>query len=101
MFGVDAFVCIPYAAPPRGALRWTPPQPPAHFTGVFKAIQFGNRCTQSGPGLSSGSAEDCLTLNVFRPIQKYKHHLIPVMVFIHGGGLVTGSSIDYDPSPWY
>src|SRR6202171_4867142 len=97
MFGVEAFLGIPYAAPPIGALRWTPPQPPAHFKGVFKAAQFGNSCTQPGSGV-----EDCLTLNVFTPhIKKNRNKKkpLPVMFWIHGGGLVGGGSIFYDPSP--
>lgn len=96
-FGVEGFLGIPYAAPPVGALRWMPPRPHAKFKGVFQAKQFGNFCTQLGLG-----SEDCLTLNVFTPIQKKnqnKHHGLPVMVWIHGGGLVTGGSFIYDPSP--
>jgi para-nitrobenzyl esterase len=98
MFGVQAFLGIPYATPPVGALRWTPPQPHAHFKGVFQANQFGNSCTQPD---GSGS-EDCLTLNVFTPnIKKNqnKKNPLPVMVWIHGGGLVSGASFIYDPSP--
>ncbi len=101
MFGVKAFLGIPYAAPPVGALRWMPPAPHAKFKGVFQANQFGNFCTQ--PGSFAGlSGEDCLTLNVFAPIRKKnrnKQHSLPVMVWIHGGGLVAGGSSIYDPSP--
>jgi para-nitrobenzyl esterase len=102
MFGVDAFLGIPYAAPPIGALRWMPPQPHAKFKGVFKANRFGLMCTQSTSGLSGGNGEDCLTLNVFTPhIKKNrnKKKVLPVMFWIHGGGLVSGGSILYDPSP--
>ena len=42
--GVDSFLGIPYAAPPVGDLRWRPPQPAAHWTGVRPATQYGNRC---------------------------------------------------------
>ena len=38
--GIRAFLGIPYAAPPVGALRWAPPK----WTGVRKATAFGNRC---------------------------------------------------------
>ncbi len=102
MFGVDAFLGIPYAAPPVGALRWMPPQPHSKFKGVFKANQFGNMCTQPQAGLSADDSEDCLTLNVFTPhIKKNRNKKkpLPVMFWIHGGGLVTGGSIIYDPSP--
>jgi para-nitrobenzyl esterase len=98
----DVFLGIPYAKPPIGNLRWMPPQPHGKWKGVFRATQFGNFCTQpDGSGGTLGN-EDCLTLNVFRPIQKKnqnKKHLLPVMVWIHGGGLVTGGSFIYDPTP--
>ena len=33
--GINEFLGIPYAAPPLGALRWTPPQPHGHWQGGF------------------------------------------------------------------
>ena len=97
VFGVLGYLGIPYAAPPVGKLRWMPPQPHGMFSGVFDANRFGNFCTQpNGTGHTTG-AEDCLTLNVFTPTQVRAP--LPVMVWIHGGGLVTGGSFFYDPSP--
>ena len=97
VFGVLEYLGIPYAAPPVGKLRWMPPQPHGMWSGVFDANTFGNFCTQpNGPGGTVG-AEDCLTLNVFTPAQIRAP--LPVMVWIHGGGLVTGGSFLYDPSP--
>jgi len=52
---LNQYLGIPYAVPPVGSLRWTPPQPFGRWHGVFQATQFGNFCTQ--PGLGS---EDCL-----------------------------------------
>ena len=98
----EVFLGIPYAAPPVGDLRWMPPQRPAKFRGVFQANAHGNSCTQpEGQGGTLG-AEDCLTLNVFAPLARknqYKDSRLPVMVWIHGGGLVTGGSFFYDPRP--
>jgi para-nitrobenzyl esterase len=97
----DQFLGIPYAALPLGNLRWMPPQPPARWNGVFEATQFGNFCPQPYRGVSVGD-EDCLTLNVYRPHQMKnanKDSGVPVMVWIHGGGLVTGGSAFYDPAP--
>jgi len=96
---VDEFLGIPYAAPPVGALRWQPSQPAASWSGVRDATQFAPHCPQlpSPFGLASTS-EDCLYLNVFTPSHKHAGSHFPVMVWIHGGALVTGESNDYDPT---
>ncbi|MGB8480245.1 MAG: carboxylesterase/lipase family protein [Acidobacteriaceae bacterium] len=93
---VRAFLGIPYAAPPVGLLRWKPPQPAAKWSGVRSATNFGPRCMQTHlyPDMvfrDSGPSEDCLTLNVWAPAAKNAAPL-PVMVWIHGGGFVTGGS---------
>jgi para-nitrobenzyl esterase len=91
----NVFLGIPYAAPPVGALRWKPPQPPAAWTGVRDATNYGSRCMQSGffkiAFLDPGQSEDCLTLNVWAPAGKSNSKL-PVMVWIFGGGFVDGGS---------
>src|SRR5260221_12944192 len=55
------YLGIPYAAPPVGNLRWKPPQPAAHFNGVFQANGSLTRsCAQpDGAGGLDGD-EDCL-----------------------------------------
>lgn len=96
----NEYLGIPYAVPPVGNLRWTPPHPFGKWHGVFQATQFGNFCTQPESGSTFGS-EDCLTLNVYTPREKKnqnKHHGLPVMVWIHGGSLVTGGGGFYDPT---
>src|SRR6516162_4481510 len=96
---VDEFLGIPYAAPPIGALRWQPPQPAVSWSGIRDATQFAPHCPQSASpfGLASTS-EDCLFLNVFTPRHQQAGSHFPVMVWIHGGALVTGESNDYDPT---
>src|SRR5262245_18720499 len=96
---VDEFLGVPYAAPPVGALRWQPPQPATHWQGVRDATQFAPHCAQSASpfGLASTS-EDCLYLNVYAPANAPQGPKRPVMVWIHGGALVTGESNDYDPT---
>jgi para-nitrobenzyl esterase len=55
--------------------------------------EFGEKCVQLGfldqdnKGKPRGS-EDCLYLNVWRPARR---GIFPVMVWIHGGGLMSGS----------
>ena len=94
--GGNVFLGIPYAAPPVGALRWTPPQRYGFFPGfVLQGTQFGSACTQPG-GIGS---EDCLFLNVYTPTESgdRRGHGLPVMFWIHGGGLINGSSTPYNP----
>jgi para-nitrobenzyl esterase len=94
---------IPYAKSPVGDLRWKPPQEPDPWRGILKTEEFGNACAQVGGlygppapgepfglsilnylGLPSG-CEDCLTLNIWRPVPSKKKEQLPVIVFIHGG----------------
>ena len=88
---------IPYAAAPVGARRWAPPERPARHAAILDATQFASHCPQiAGPFGQASTTEDCLFLNVFTP--RRFGVLRPVMVWIHGGALVTGESNDYDAS---
>ncbi len=93
---VVEYLGIPYAAPPVGPLRWQPPQPVAAWRGTRSATQFGARCMQPHfyPDMyfrDPGPSEDCLTLNIWRPAHAASKHL-PVMVWIFGGGFITGGT---------
>jgi para-nitrobenzyl esterase len=95
---VDEYLGIPYAAPPVGKLRWMPPEPFGRWPGVFQATKFGNVCPQEGDAVIG--SENCLFLNVYAPHARNKHRpLLPVMVWIHGGGLTAESADKFDPSP--
>jgi hypothetical protein len=92
---VWSFKGIPYAAPPVDDLRWQPPQPVEPWTESRDCTEFGAACPQPAMfemfSLSAGRAdEDCLYLNVWSPAQSAGERL-PVMVWIHGGSLETGS----------
>ena len=89
--GVISWKGIPYAAPPTGKLRWRVPQPPVAWSGVRDASQFGPACMQADDVLKS---EDCLFLNVWRPAAASAQPF-PVMIWIHGGAMVHGSSTIY------
>ncbi|MBZ3874878.1 Carboxylesterase 1D [Sciurus carolinensis] len=41
-------------------------------------------------------SEDCLYLNIYTPADLTKRSSLPVMVWIHGGGLVVGGASTYD-----
>ena len=93
--GVLSFKGIPFAAPPLGALRWRAPQPPAPWREVRAATAYGHDCMQlpfpsDAAPLGSQPAEDCLTLNVWRPADGTTH--LPVLVWIYGGGFVNGGA---------
>jgi para-nitrobenzyl esterase len=92
---VIAYKGIPYAAPPIGVLRWTPPQPVKPWAGVRPARRFGPDCAQlPTPGdaapLRTAPKESCLYINLWRPRAPARH--LPVMVWIYGGGFVDGGT---------
>ncbi|XP_049948073.1 esterase FE4-like [Schistocerca serialis cubense] len=97
-----AFRGIPYAQPPVGELRFKPPQPGAPWSGVRDATSEGSVAPQldGDTGRYVGN-EDCLFLNVYTPRlpSEATRELLPVMVLVHGGGLVhlSGSSQWWGP----
>lgn len=108
--GIHVFRGVPYAQPPVGDLRWRRPQPLEPWAGVRDASEFGPVSLQperpaAGPfaGIMGHSqermSEDCLYLNVWTPGLDEARR--PVMVWIHGGGLFSGSgsSPAYDGAP--
>jgi para-nitrobenzyl esterase len=88
--GLTVYRGIPFAAPPTGALRWRGPRPAASWGGVRRADHFAPACMQQGLPPQSVS-EDCLYLNVWTPARSARAAL-PVMVWIYGGGYMTGST---------
>lgn len=97
--GGAVFKGIPFVQPPIGDLRWREPMPMKPWHGVRDALAFGPSCPQNNlvwnVQEAPGNKEDCLYLNVWAPEWPARAKL-PVMVFIHGGGNVSGaSSVDY------
>src|ERR1700722_4537073 len=61
--GINEWLGIPYAAPPVGALRWQPPQPPTPWTSTLAATQFGSECAQQFGSSTVSGSENCLFVN--------------------------------------
>ncbi len=85
---------IPYAAPPVGSLRFEKPVPHAEWQQPYLAYEFGPECLQYPmsifPSRKLVGSEDCLYLNIWQP-NDAGAELLPVMLFVHGGGFVSGS----------
>ncbi|XP_019530331.3 esterase B1-like [Aedes albopictus] len=99
------FKGIPYARPPVGDLRFEPPVPLDKFPAtVLDCSQ--ERSNYVGMNLLTrkiSGREDGLYLNVYTPALPVRGQVepkLPVMVFIHGGGLIGGSgdSLLYNPN---
>ncbi|CAO2610285.1 Liver carboxylesterase [Lemmus lemmus] len=108
--GVHTFLGIPFAKPPVGPLRFAPPEPPEPWSGVRDGTSYPAMCLQTDV-LTLGEAkamnlimhpismsEDCLYLNIYTPAHAHEGSNLPVMVWIHGGGLVVGMASMTDGS---
>jgi para-nitrobenzyl esterase len=89
---------IPYAAPPVGNLRWKPPQPVIPWSGIRECVDYSTHPVQFGRADqyypdASPQSEDALYLNVLTPAQN-THEKLPVIVWIHGGGMGGASGND-------
>ena len=108
----NIYTGIPYAQAPVGDLRWKEPLEEKDWEGVKDCVYFAPKCMQSrNPTwydtaqniIIEGSyhpdfeyvplepmSEDCLYLNVYSPNNASGN--LPVLVYIHGGSLMSGSS---------
>ncbi|MEJ2887938.1 carboxylesterase/lipase family protein [Actinomycetospora aeridis] len=98
---VQRYLGLRYAQPPVGDLRWAPPVAVPAWSGVRPVTASGPRCPQRG-GASAGQvpadqSEDCLFLDVTVPTQRAADARLPVVVWWHGGGYVSGAGSDVDP----
>ena len=104
---VEHFLNIRYAHDTSGDRRFAPPEPYTYPPEtVVDASSPGPACPQSKPGIPPFMAEtpiiseDCLSLRISRPAGTKENDNLPVVVHIHGGGVVKGSAYDphFEPS---
>ena len=97
--GIGTFMGIPFAESPEGELRWKAPVPKKAWKGVFVATEAAGmppQQTRTWPGAPAPKVtEDCLYLNIQTPAESAKEKL-PVLVWIHGGGFITGDANSND-----
>lgn len=115
--GYSLFRGVPYAKPPVGELRWRAPEEPEKWDGIRLCDRYGDACAQFDRWSSATDdvtdddehpyinienypypphmSEDCLYLNIYTPAVS-KEDKLPVMIYIHGGGLQQWYGSDYE-----
>ncbi|KAH9368371.1 hypothetical protein HPB48_012699 [Haemaphysalis longicornis] len=97
---VQAFLGIPFAEPPVGALRFAKPVVKKPWQDPLRATEFSKPCFQRRGNVphvpwqayEDGSSEDCLYLNVWTPENRCSRAPTPVMLWLHGGSYRIGSA---------
>ncbi|OCH92464.1 alpha/beta-hydrolase [Obba rivulosa] len=116
----EAYLGIPYVKQPIGDLRYRQPEPNDPYEGVYNATEFGPICPQVLEAVPSDGqegtdeaalidlleskfsspttavAEDCLRLNIWVPKGTSKRDSLPIVVWLHPGAFVSGTSSSYD-----
>ena len=87
--GVARFLGLRFAAPPTGSHRFEAPRSPPPWRTPAPALSWPPPRPQVGDGGIRLGDEDCLFLNLWAPDGAAG---LPVLVFLHGGGHVRGST---------
>ena len=109
---VEIYAGIPYAQAPIGELRWKETQPVKDWNGTLDCSYFAPKAMQANGWAVMNSlvdmyaekgwhpdytmhpeqemSEDCLYLNIWRPANITGK--LPILVYIHGGSLTSGTS---------
>lgn len=109
---VEVYAGIPYAKAPIGDLRWKEPQDVEDWQGVKKCTHFAAKSMQKAEDhvtdtlvdiyaskgwypnyvqkIDEPISEDSLYLNIWKPAGNKEN--LPILVYIHGGSLTSGSA---------
>ena len=111
--GIVAFKGVRYAT----AKRWCYPELVTSWEGEYDALNYGHSCYQSKAFFDESErfyfkefhananytySEDCLFLNIFVKEEAIGNKKLPVIVYIHGGSFINGSSNEpeFDQPVW-
>ncbi|XP_012274343.1 neuroligin-1 [Orussus abietinus] len=113
---VEAYLGVPYATPPLGALRYMPPVTPTPWKGTKVADALPPACPQRTPNIDVtlprrrraylqrvapllvNQSEDCLYLNLYvpRPPHGSFPDLLPALLLVHGDSYSWGAGNSLD-----
>ena len=81
----ERWLGIPFAQPPLGTLRFKAPVPISiPVKGVQNATKFGDACPKLPSATTFGTqSENCLSLNVWRPIGTRSKDKLPALVWFY------------------
>ena len=97
---VEHFLGLKYGT----AQRWRSPEPVTWGPTTLNATEYGNTCYGSADSVKGNysmcyrgahDSEDCLFLNIFRPVGTTAESKLPVMLYIYGGSYNEGCSDIY------
>uniref|UniRef100_A0A7E4W4M0 Carboxylic ester hydrolase n=1 Tax=Panagrellus redivivus TaxID=6233 RepID=A0A7E4W4M0_PANRE len=99
----DVFLGIPYAVPLTKETSFRKSVKITHKPGdTVTAKEFGHACLQNPANkwisiYGVGISHDCLTLNIFKPIDADSKNKLPIIVFVHGGFFSQGTAAQMLP----
>lgn len=101
--GVNQWLGLRFAAPSVPPRRFAAPQPPLTETETQDATKEGTLCVSANnqEGLQFDSprqpmAEDCLFAAVYAPANATETSMLPIMMFISGGGFTSNSNGNFN-----
>ncbi|XP_052584891.1 acylcarnitine hydrolase-like isoform X5 [Peromyscus californicus insignis] len=103
---VYTFLGIPFAKPPLGKLRFSPPESPEPWSGVRDGTTYPARCLQNSETVNVESqemmkqsmppistSEDCLYLNIYAPAHAHEGSNLPMVANSSGCEAVDSETL--------